>query len=217
MGGPNWCIGSPVKADEEGEVVAALFDADAFGGDGDQQSGVLPPGTAAAANAVLHVVDADAFFGTLRQMDHAGAVKRDDGFLRIVVEVLADDEDGLAVAVAVGVGEGDVGRERDVAGHLLPEIAELIARVPDVVAGGVDGVLLGGGVVAGAAGDDGAADVGLAVEDADGCRRCGWGDGSPPAERPVCGWRSRGRPRRGLPGCCSAEGWVIARALLVLR
>jgi hypothetical protein len=27
----------------------------------------------------------------------------------VVVEVLADDEDGLAVVVAVGVGEGDVG------------------------------------------------------------------------------------------------------------
>ena len=62
--------------------------------------------------------------------------------------ILADDEDGFAVAVAVGVGEGDVGGERDVAGHALAEIAELVAGVPDVIAGGVDGVGVGGGVEA---------------------------------------------------------------------
>ena len=101
----------------------------------------------------------------------------------VVVEVLADDEDGFAVAVTVGVGEGDVGGERDVAGHALPEIAELVAGVPDVIAGGVDGVGVGGGVEAGAAGDEGAADIGLAGEDADGC-----GEG---AAGPVeVGWRS---------------------------
>src|SRR6185437_2605460 len=93
----------------------------------------------------------------------------DDGFFGVVVERLADDEDGFAVAVTVGVGEGDVGGEGDVAGHALEEIAELVAGVPDVIAGGVDGVGVGGGVEAGAGGDEGAADVGLAGEDADGC------------------------------------------------
>ena len=96
------------------------------------------------------------------------SVEGDDGFFGVVVEVLADDEDGFAVAVAVGVGEGDVGGERDVAGHLLPEIAELVAGVPDVIAGGVDGVLLCGGVVAGAAGDE------RRCRCRTGLRRCRW-------------------------------------------
>ena len=140
-------------------------------------------------------------------------MQRDHGFFGVVVEGLADDEDGFAVAVAVGIGEGDVGGERDVAGHLLPEIAELVAGVPDVIAGGVDGVGVGRGVEAGAAGNDGAADVGLAGEDADGlCRSCGWGGGSRAAERPAGAWGSRGRPRRGLRGVV-VEGWVFARAL----
>ena len=84
---------------------------------GTRRVGGVAAGKAAAADAVLDVLDADAFFGTLREVDHARAVQGDDGFLGIVVEVLADDEDGLAVAVAVGVGEGDVGGERNVAGH----------------------------------------------------------------------------------------------------
>ena len=85
----------------------------------------------------------------------------------IVIEVLADDEDGLAVAVAVRVRERDVGRERNVAGHLLPEITELVAHIPDIVAGGVDGVLLRAGVVTGAARQQRAANVGLALKQAD--------------------------------------------------
>ena len=71
MGGPNWCMGSPSRRDEEGEVVAALFDADALGGDGDESVGCLAAGTAAAADAVLGVGDADAFLGALREVDHA--------------------------------------------------------------------------------------------------------------------------------------------------
>ena len=47
------------------------------------------------------------------------AVQGDDGFLGVVVERLADDQDGFAVAVAVGVRKGDVGGERYVAGHFF--------------------------------------------------------------------------------------------------
>ena len=42
--------------------------------------------------------------GPLRELDHAGAVRRDDDLDRVVVEILADDEHRLAVAVAVGSG-----------------------------------------------------------------------------------------------------------------
>jgi hypothetical protein len=140
------------QADEEREGVAVLFDADALGHDGDEAVGTGAAGTAAAPDAILHVLDADALLGTLRQVDHAETVQGGDGLLGIVIQVLANDEDGLAVAVAVRVRVRDVGREGNVAGHLLPEITELVARVPDVVAGGVDGVLLRAGVVTGAAG-----------------------------------------------------------------
>ena len=66
-----------------------------------------------------------------------------EDFFGVVIEVLAKDEDGFAVSITVGVGEGDVGCEGNVARHLLPEETEFVACVPDVVAGGVDGVLAG--------------------------------------------------------------------------
>jgi len=81
---------------------------------------------------------------------------------------LAEDEDDFAVAVAIGVGKAGVDGERDVARDFLPQKAELVAGVPDVVAGGVDSVGIRRWVVAGAAGDDCGADVRLAVKDADG-------------------------------------------------
>src|ERR1700761_4384833 len=45
--------GLAFEGDEESEVVAALFDADALGGDGHKRVGGLAAGTAAAADAVL--------------------------------------------------------------------------------------------------------------------------------------------------------------------
>ena len=91
-----------------------------------------------------------------------------DGFFGVVVEALADDEEGFAIAVAVGIGEGDVGCQGDVAGEFFPEITELVTGVPDVIAGRVDGVLLCCRIVGGTAGDERATDVGLGFEDADG-------------------------------------------------
>src|SRR5580700_6567426 len=105
--------GFALEADEKGDRVSTLFDADAFGYDGDEAVGAGAAGTAAAPDAILHVFDAGVLLGTLREMDHTGAVQGDDGLLGIVVQVLANDEEGLAVAVAVWVGEGEVGGERD--------------------------------------------------------------------------------------------------------
>ena len=79
--------------------------------DADQAVGAGAAGKAAAADAILHVLDADALLRTLRQVDHAETVQGGDGLLGIVIEILANDEDGLAVAVAVRVRERDVGRE----------------------------------------------------------------------------------------------------------
>ena len=142
--------GFAFEADEDGEVVAAFFEADAFGDDGDEGVGAGAAGTATACDAEFEVSDAGVLFGALGEVDHAGSVKCDDGFFGVVVEVLADDEEGFAVVVAVGVGEGDVGGEGDVTGHLLPEVAEFVTGVPDVISGGVDCVLLCCCVVAGA-------------------------------------------------------------------
>jgi hypothetical protein len=43
------------------------------------------------------------------------------------------------------------GGARDVAEHLLPEVAELVSNIPDVIAGGGECALPGAGVIAGAA------------------------------------------------------------------
>ena len=136
---------------------------------GDKVVGGFASGqTSTASDAVFHVGDANIFLRTPRQLDHTLAVQRHESFLGIVVEVLANHDDGLAVAIAARVGKADVRGERDVAGHFFPEKTEFIPLIPDVVAGGVDGVLLGAGLVTGTAGYQRAADVRLAVEDADG-------------------------------------------------
>lgn len=160
-------------ADEERERVAMLFDSYALGHGGDEAVRAGTGGKAAAADAVLHVFDARAFLGPLGQMDHACAMQGNDGFLGIVLEILAYDKHGLTLPKAIRVRVCDVSRQGDVPGHSSPEIAELIADIPDVVASGVDGVLLGGRVVTGAARHDGAANVGLALEDADWCIESG--------------------------------------------
>jgi len=99
------------QADEEREGVAVFFDANALGDDTDEAVRALTAGTAAAADAKLHVLDAGTLRRTLRQVDHAKSMQGNDGLLGIVFKILANDEDGLAVAVAVRVRERDVGRE----------------------------------------------------------------------------------------------------------
>src|ERR1019366_6687277 len=99
------------EADEEREGGAVLFDADALGHNVDEAVRTGAAGTAAAPDAILHVGDADALPRTLGKVDHAETVEGGDGLLGIVIEVLANDEDCLAVAVAVRVGVRDVGRE----------------------------------------------------------------------------------------------------------
>src|SRR3569832_1218751 len=93
-----------------------------------------------ATNPELAVPGERAFFRPLRELDHAAPVQRDDDLLRVVVEILADDEHGLAIAVPVRIREGDIRGQRNVALQLLPQDTELVARVPDVVAGRTDGV-----------------------------------------------------------------------------
>ncbi len=156
------------QTDKKREGVAALFDADAPGMGGDKVVGRRAAGQiAAAADAIFHVLDADILFWTSCQLDHSGPMQGDKDFLGVVIEILPDDENGLPITVTIRVRERDVRGERDITGHLLPEITELIAHVPDIVAGGVDGVLTCTGIVTGAARQQRAANVRLALKQAD--------------------------------------------------
>ena len=46
------------------------------------------------------------------------AMQRHHDLFGVVLEILANDQHRLAIAVAIGIREGDVGRQRNVAGHL---------------------------------------------------------------------------------------------------
>ena len=66
MEGDGWAElmhGFSFEAEEDGEVVAALFDADAFGNDGDEGVGAGAAGAAAASYAEFEVFDAGIFLG----------------------------------------------------------------------------------------------------------------------------------------------------------
>jgi hypothetical protein len=130
-----------LQADEDCDRIATLFNPDSLRFD---------PGES-ASEAKLRVLHGGTFVGTPCQVDHAHPMLADHGFLGIIIETLANDQDRLAVAVALRVWERDIGGERNVSGHLAPKETKLVARVPDVVTSGVDGVLLSVGVVTGAA------------------------------------------------------------------
>src|ERR1035438_679562 len=146
------------EADKDGDGVAIFVDSDSLGQNAGQD----------APKAILQIFHIRACRWTFGQVNHAYAMFADHRFLRVVVETLTNDQDCLAIAITLGVWERNVCCKRDVAGHFLPEKAELIARVPDVVAGGIDGVLLRFGVVTGAARNHRAAYVRLALKHSDG-------------------------------------------------
>ena len=81
-----------------------------------------------AAEAVLHILHQRAFVRTPRQVDHAHSMLADHGFFGVVFEILSDDQDHFAIAVPLRVGEGNVGCERNVTAHFLPQKTELIDR-----------------------------------------------------------------------------------------
>ncbi len=160
--------GFALEADEQRERVSALLDADSFGEVVDQRVRARALRTSTAANTKLAILRERTLLGTLRELDHAEPMQRHYDLFGVVVETLAYHQHRFSIAVALGIRERDIGGERHIAGHLLPQEAELVARVPDVVAGGVDGVSLRGGIVRRASGHQCGADVGLTVEDSDG-------------------------------------------------
>src|ERR1700723_2999871 len=69
----------PLHADKERESVTMLFDADA---PGDHRAAAVragAPGGSAAPDAILHILNAQAFVGALRKMNHSGSVQSNDG------------------------------------------------------------------------------------------------------------------------------------------
>jgi hypothetical protein len=90
-----------LQADEDRDGIASLSIPIRFGPDVREH----------APETILHILEVRASFRTLCQVDHTRAVLADHGFLGIVIKVLANDQDRLAVAVAVRVRERDVGRE----------------------------------------------------------------------------------------------------------
>ena len=89
------------------------------------------------------------------------------GLLGVVIEILANHQHSFAVAEALRVRERDIGCKGNIPGHFLPEVTELVARVPDVIAGGGDRVLLRAGVIAGATRHHGRANVRLTLKHSD--------------------------------------------------
>src|SRR5215813_1079858 len=96
--------GFAFETEEDGKGVAFLFEANALGDHGDKTVGAGTAGTTTASDAELQILDASVFLGPLCEVNHAGAMQGDDGFFGVVVEVLADDEEGLAITITVGIG-----------------------------------------------------------------------------------------------------------------
>ena len=143
--------GLAIQADEEGKGVVVLFNSEV---DRRGARGAVTTGLEAAG--FLHVA---VLFRPEGQMDQTAAVQRGHDLLGVVVEILAEDEDGLAVDRAtLGIREADVGGERNVAGDFIPDVAKLVAVVPDVVARRIQGVLFLRRIVARAARQERAAD-----------------------------------------------------------
>jgi hypothetical protein len=117
-----------------------------------------------ASEPVLHIRHHGASLRTLRKVDHAAAVLADHGLLGVVIQILANDQDDLSVVIALRIWKCSIGRKRGISVLLLPDVTELIARVPDVVSGGADGVSLGAGVIRAATRHQGRSNIRLAIE-----------------------------------------------------
>lgn len=89
------------QTDEDCDGIATLFNSDALR--------FAPRET--APEAKLGVFHGRSFGRTSRQVDHALPVLADHGFLGVVIEILANDQDRLAVVVALRFWERDVGGE----------------------------------------------------------------------------------------------------------
>ena len=103
IGGPTWCMGSPsrlTKSAKESPCFSMPMRL-AMTLAGSRASATGYPRPSMRYSSLIFAP----FSGALRQVDQPGAVQGGHRLLGIVVKVLADDEDGLAVAVAARVRE----------------------------------------------------------------------------------------------------------------
>src|SRR5208283_2589066 len=165
----GWAVlmhGFPHHADIEGNGVTMFVNANASDFEIGRSVGIAAR-QSNGSKAIFEILEACALFRAPCQMDHAGSMLSRHGFFGIVVQVLANHQHRLTVVETLWIGKGNIGRKRNIPRHLGPEIAKLVARVPDVVSGGSNRVLLCTWVVTGAAGHDGGANVRLALKDTD--------------------------------------------------
>src|SRR5665213_1985291 len=107
-------------ADKDREGVTALFNADTFSVNSNKTVRARAAKEAAASDPVLHVCDADILLATLRQVNHTATVQSDECLLGIILQVLPNHQDCLAIVVSVRIWKRNIGSKRDIAGHLLP-------------------------------------------------------------------------------------------------
>ena len=88
----------------------------------------------------------------------------DVGVDGVRIERLANHQDGFAVGIAPFADEVDVGAERHVAGHLLPDEVKVVDAEPEIRAAAGDGVDAVGWVIAAAAWMKRGAQVSLSLE-----------------------------------------------------
>ena len=62
------------ETEKDGEGIPPLFQADAFGEDGNEAVGAGAAGPASAADAKFKIFDAGIFLRALGELDHAGAM-----------------------------------------------------------------------------------------------------------------------------------------------
>jgi len=124
--GADLLEGFALLRQKQGEGIAMLFDADRPG----------------CIYIELDVLGVSAALAAKLQCYQARTVPGSAHILAARVKCLAKHQDALAMRVGlVVVGmcrEGDIGRQHHVAGHLLPQVMEVIDVIPGVGAGGRD-------------------------------------------------------------------------------
>ena len=148
------------------ELVALLLDAEARGMDR-LLAAFARAGYGLARGAMRPACHVASLLGAPGDVRHAIAMLGRDDFAGIVVQAVTDDQRHLAVVEIVHVRPRHAGRQRNIAGHLVPEEMKFVALVPDVIAGGGDGVGLGRRVITGGAWYQRPADIGAVFELAD--------------------------------------------------
>jgi hypothetical protein len=103
--GPELCIGSPSRLTKSAKESPCFSMPIRLAIIGTKAVGIRAAGPPTASHAKLHIFDAKILFGALCQMHHSETVQSGDGLLGVVLKILANDKDRLAITVAIWVRE----------------------------------------------------------------------------------------------------------------